>query len=106
MGRPGLRFGGFNPAWAAGGPEHAPLFHAVKLLVDKGAIDGQVLREYTKRNLDRRMRPPMALRAALVQMKNDGKLSRDKMLHVTDELVAEQKVPPRAREIVDRLFSQ
>jgi DNA-directed RNA polymerase subunit RPC12/RpoP len=106
MARPGLRFAGRRPAWGAGRPEHAPLFHAVKLLVDKGAIDGKTLREYTKRNLDGRMQPPMALRTALVQMKNDGKLNRDKMLRATDELVAEQKVLPRAREIVDRLFSQ
>jgi DNA-directed RNA polymerase subunit RPC12/RpoP len=105
MGRPGGRFAGPHPAWTPGGPEHAPLFHAVKLLVDKEAIDGKLLRNYTKRNLDRRMRPPMALRAALVQMRNDGKLNRDEMLHATDELVAEQKLPPRAREIVNRLFS-
>jgi DNA-directed RNA polymerase subunit RPC12/RpoP len=105
MRRPGLRFAGPPPAWATGGPEHAPLFYAVKLLVDKGAVDGKVLRDYTKRNLDRRMRPAMALRAALVQMQQDGKLSRDKMVRATDELVAEQKLPPRARESVNRLFS-
>jgi hypothetical protein len=105
MRRPGLRFAGPPPAWTPGGPEHAPLFHAVKLLVDKGAVDGRVLRDYTKRNLDRRMRPAMALRAALVQMQQDGKLNRDKMVRATDELVAEQKLPPRAREIVNRLFS-
>jgi len=105
MGRPGGRFAGPHPAWAPGGPEQAPLFHAVKLLVDKGAIDGKLLRDYTKRNLDRRMRPPMALRAALVQMRNDGKLDRDRLVRATDELVAEEKLPPRAHEIVDRLFA-
>ena len=105
MGRPGGRLAGPHPAWASGSPEQAPLFHAVKLLADKGAIDGKLLRDYTKRNLDRRMRPPMALRAALVQMRNDGKLDRDRLMRATDELVAEQKLPPRAREIVDRLLA-
>jgi len=38
-------------------------------------------------------------------MRNDGKLDRDRLVRATDELVAEQKLPPRAHEIVDRLFA-
>jgi len=82
----------------------APLLHAVKLLTDKGAIDKGTLRKYTKRNIDRRMPPAQALRAALRQMKNDGKIKRDKVIRAVDELIAEGKLPPRARELVERAF--
>jgi DNA-directed RNA polymerase subunit RPC12/RpoP len=103
--RPVQRFLGRRAPRGVRRPVHAPLLRAVNLLANKGAIDRKTLRKYTKRNLDKRMRPPAALRTALKQMRDDGKLKRDKVMHAVDELIAEQKLKPRARETVERLFS-
>ncbi|MFX1509972.1 MAG: hypothetical protein ACFFBR_06670 [Promethearchaeota archaeon] len=84
-------------------PFRAPLLHTTKLLADKGAIDTKILRQYTKRNIDNRMRPAVALRQALKQMRDEGKLDHDKILRTIDELIAEKKIPPRARDNFARL---
>jgi DNA-directed RNA polymerase subunit RPC12/RpoP len=84
----------------------APLLHTVRLLSDKGAIDGQRLKQYTKRNIDQGMRPPLALRAALRKMHDEGRLKRDKIMKALDELIAEKKLPPRARSAINRLFTK
>jgi hypothetical protein len=86
-------------------PVHAPLLRAVNLLADKGAIDRKTLRNYTKQNLDRKMRPPEALRAALRQMRDEGKIKQDKIMQAVDKLIAEQKLGPHARQAVERLFA-
>ncbi|MFX0168373.1 MAG: hypothetical protein ACFE89_03350 [Candidatus Hodarchaeota archaeon] len=82
----------------------APILYIARLLSDKGAIDAKTLREYTKRNIDRRMRPVDALRQALRQMRDEGKLNRDKILHTVDELIADKKLPPRVRDNFARLL--
>jgi hypothetical protein len=74
------------------GLHRAPLLRTVKLLADKGAIDPKVLRQYMKRNIDRKMRPAVALRQALRQMRDEDKLHRDKIMTAVDELIAEQKL--------------
>ncbi len=86
------------------GPHRAPLLRTVKLLADKGAIDLKVLRQYTKRNIDRKMRPPVALRHALRQMRDEDKLDREKILTAIDELIGEQKLPKQARVNISRLL--
>lgn len=103
--RPVGRGLGRRPQRVARRPVHAPLLRAVNLLADKGAINRKILRKYTKQNLDRRMRPPAALRAALKQMRDEGKIKRNKILRAVDELIAEQKLRPRARAAVERLFA-
>jgi hypothetical protein len=85
-------------------PGRAPILYATRLLTDKGAIDAKTLRKYTKRNIDRRMRPVVAIRHALRQMRDEGKLDRDKILRAVDELIAEQKLPPQARGNFARLL--
>ncbi|MFX1564351.1 MAG: hypothetical protein ACFFCH_00005 [Promethearchaeota archaeon] len=85
-------------------PFRAPLLRTTKLLTEKGALDTKTLRQYTKGNIDRRMRPAVALRQALQQMRDEGKLDRDKILPAVDELIAEKKLPPRARDIFVRLL--
>ena len=86
------------------GSYRAPLLRTVKLLADKGAIDPKVLRQYTKRNIDRKMRPPVALRHALRQMRDEEKLDREKIMTAVDELIAEQKLPQPARANILRLL--
>jgi hypothetical protein len=82
----------------------APLLHTIRLLTEKGAIDAKTLQQYTKRNIDKRVRPIDALRQALRQMRDDGKLDKDKILRTVDELITENKLPPRVQENVTRLF--
>jgi hypothetical protein len=100
----GRRFARRPGMAARRGPGKAPVLYATRLLTDKGAIDAQMLRKYTKRNIDRRMRPAVALRQALRQMRDEGKLNRDKILRAVDELIADQKLPPQARDTFARLL--
>lgn len=86
------------------GPHRAPLLRTVKLLADKGVIDPKVLQHYTKRNIDHKMRPPVALRHALRQMRDEDKLDREKIMTAVDELIAEQKLPKPARANISRLL--
>ncbi len=97
--------GGRRP-WAATrhGPLRTPLVHTTRLLTEKGIIDAKTLRKYTKRNIDRRMRPVVALRRALRQMHDENKLDPNKILRAIDELITEKKLPPRVRNNFLRLF--
>lgn len=94
--RPGMR--------TRQGALRAPLLHTTRLLTEKGAIDAKTLRQYIKRNIDLRMRPAVSLRRALGQMRDEGKLDRDKILRAVDKLIAEKKLPPRLRQNFTRLL--
>ena len=50
------------------------------------------------------MRPAVALRRALRQMRDEGQLDRDKILRAVDELIAEKKLPHQARDNFKRLL--
>ncbi|MFX1319086.1 MAG: hypothetical protein ACFE9D_04550 [Promethearchaeota archaeon] len=86
------------------GPQRVPILLTTRLLIEKGSIDEKILRKYTKQNIDKRMRPSMALRRALRQMRDEGKLNQDKILRAVDELIAEKKLSPIIRMHFFRLF--
>ncbi|MFX1576727.1 MAG: hypothetical protein ACFFCF_06100 [Promethearchaeota archaeon] len=80
------------------GALRAHLLHTTRLLTEKGAIDAKPLRQYTKRHIDRRIRLAVAFRRALRQMRDEGKIDREKILPAVDGLIAEKKLPPRVRQ--------
>ncbi|MFX1564245.1 MAG: hypothetical protein ACFFDP_13160 [Promethearchaeota archaeon] len=77
------------------------LLLAMNALVDKGKIKRKILRKYAERYLDQQVEPGDAILAALEQMRDEGKIKRDKILREVDKL----KLDPRYRAAVERFFS-
>ena len=77
----------------------------MNVLADKGKIKRKIMRKYAKRYLDQHIRPSDRILAALKQMRDEGKIKRDKIMRAVDELIAEQMLGPSARAVVERFFS-